>query len=386
MTDQNRTVDISIILPCLNEEKSIGACLDKIKAVIAKYSLDAEIIVVDNNSNDNTATIVLRYIQNTPNLYLLEEKQQGYGSAYIAGLKSAAGNYIFMADADCTYDFNDIPRFIDKLKKGYDLVVGNRFNRTLAPRTMPFLHRSIGNPLLSLLVKTFFNVHINDIHCGERALSRTAYNTLKLHAVGMEFASEMIIKAARRNLRITELDVSYGKRVGESKLRSFRDGWRHVRLILLYSPLYLFIIPGVAFLTIGMLAMILGYISPPLWGAEMELHSMFLAIISIVVGYQLILFGGFAKIYALTHLDDDNPLFEKFFAYITIEKAGTIGVLLTLLGAALCVYFVITWIRVGHGSLRDIQNSILALLCIIVGIQTIFSSFMFSILGIREKP
>jgi len=221
----------------------------------------------------------------------------------------------------------------------------------MAKESMPWHHRYIGNPILSFLVKKFFSININDIHCGERAVSRQALEQITLYTGGMEFASEMIIKAAKANLKIAELGVSYAERIGESKLRSFRDGWRHLRFILLYSPLYLFIVPGVALFILGTILLIT--------------EPTFLSSLMIVLGYQLIFFGGFAKIYALTHLGDQDHSFEQLFQYITIERAGLIGLLIISIGCF------------GH--------SIMALTLITLGIQTFFSAFMLSILGIKEK-
>ena len=235
--------EISIIIPCLNEEKSIGLCLSEIIKVISSNSLDAEIVVVDNDSEDATASIVLDYQKKNQNINLIKEKHRGYGSAYLAGLKASSGKYIFMADADNTYDFSDIPIFINKLKnENYDLVIGNRFSGMMDRKSMPWLHRYVGNPVLSFLVRLFFKIKIKDIHCGARAIKKEALDKIVLYTAGMEFASEMIIKVSKAKLKITEVPIIYKNRIGESKLKSFSDGWRHLRFILLYSPNFLFLI------------------------------------------------------------------------------------------------------------------------------------------------
>lgn len=358
MQHSNKEI-ITIILPCLNEAPSIGNCLESIGTVLKTESLHAEIIVVDNGSTDDSAAIVTQWQERLPQLRLVHEPVQGYGSAYLTGIRHAQGTYIFMADADETYDFADIPRFIAKLDEGYDMIVGNRFGGMMTKKAMPLHHRYIGNPFLSFLVKTFFGVRINDIHCGERAVRKDALEKISLYTTGMEFASEMIIKAAKAKLRISELSVSYSERSGESKLRSFRDGWRHLRFILLYSPLHLFLIPGIILFSTGLIA---SFVTPPS-------YVQILPALTILLGYQIIIFAGFAKVYAITHLGDSDKTIEKLFRYITIEKVGVLGLLAVASGALLFTHI----------------NAMTAFILIILGIQTFFASFMFSMLGIKEK-
>lgn len=382
----SNNTEISIILPCLNEEKSIIFCLDKIKKVIKNENLSVEVLVVDNGSIDRSVEKIKEAQNNFPELILLTEKKRGYGSAYLRGLKEAKGKYIFMADSDGSYSFSDIPKFISKLKDGNDVVVGNRFKGEMNKNSMPWLHKNIGNPFLSFLVKKFFNIKIGDIHCGARALSKDSLKKIVLYTTGMEFASEMIIKASKADLKITEIPVNYAERIGESKLHSFKDGWRHLRFILLYSPFYLFILPGLILFLFGSILMLLFYISNvKILGLELYIHPMFLFSLIILTGYQIMFFGGFSKIYAITHLGDKNSFLEKLFKYITIEKAGFIGLLITLIGSIIYLYIFIKWINTGYGSLNEIKNSIIALTFIILGIQTFFSAFMLSILGIKEK-
>lgn len=225
--------EISIIIPCLNEEKSIGFCLEEVIGAVSKNNLSAEIIVVDNNSTDNTAQVVKSFQSSAKNIILINENRVGYGSAYLAGINNAKGEYIFMADGDGSYDFSQISDFIKKLKDGSDLVVGNRLNYKEIKHSMPFIHRVIGNPFLSALVRFLFKVNVRDVHCGVRAIKMSAISKIKLNTVGMEFASEMIIKSAKENLNVSEIDVIYRRRIGESKLRTFYDGCRHLRLIFL---------------------------------------------------------------------------------------------------------------------------------------------------------
>lgn len=228
-----------MIIPCLNEEKGIGFCLAEAIGVIQSSGLDAEIIVVDNSSSDQTAKIASDYSSKFENIILTTEKRRGYGSAYLNGLSVVTGKYILMADGDGTYDFSLIPVFLAKLESGFDLVVGNRFSSPNLKKNMPWLHRTIGNPVLSFLVRLFFGVKIKDVHCGLRAISKQALEKISLNTIGMEFASEMVIESAIKNLNVGEINIPYRERFGKSKLRTVSDGWRHLRFIFrtLYSRL-----------------------------------------------------------------------------------------------------------------------------------------------------
>jgi len=381
----NSNTKISIILPCLNEEKAIESCLDEIKKTIKDNSLNAEVIVVNNNSTDNTASILSVYKKNFPELIVVNEEKGGYGFAYLKGLATANGQYIFMADADGTYSFSQIPNFIKKLEQGYDLVIGDRFSDKMEDDSMPWLHRYIGNPFLSFLVRLFFGVKIHDIHCGARAISHDALKKLDLYTGGMEFASEMIISATKKNLKITEIPIEYRKRIGESKLNSWADGWRHLRFILLYSPLILFFLPGLIIFLSGIILMSIFYFyEPVILGIKFYSHPIFIFSLMIILGYQLILFSLFSKIYAITHLGDTNRFIESIFRHITIEKTILIGTLIIIIGGFIYISIFKGWINSGLGSLDEIKESIIGLTLIVFGVQTFFSSFMFSILGIKK--
>jgi glycosyltransferase involved in cell wall biosynthesis len=392
--NKTENLRLSIILPCLDEEKAVGGCIDRIEDVIRKSGLPAEIIIVDNGSTDRSVAIVKDKIEEKmkrmpvpfPELRLVSEPHRGYGAACLAGFAAARGEYLYMADADGTYDFAEIPAFVARLDEGFDLVVGNRFARPLGKGVMPIHRQYLGNPILSFLVRIFFGVRIHDIHCGARAISKKILDRLSLRTAGMEFASEMIIKAAKAHLRIGELPIAYGLRVGESKLRSFHDGWRHLRFILLYSPLILFLLPGIVLFTIGFLSLILLYFeSIRIFGIELFVHPMFLSALLIIVGWQLIVFSMFSKIYAITHLGEKNPFFEKLFQIATLERVALIGGGATLVGLLVYVFILVSWIRSGFGSLDEIKNSIVALVFVVVGIETVFSAFMLSIIGIEEQ-
>ena len=348
--------------------------------------MTSEILVVDNGSTDKSVSIIQNLQKEIPSLILIQQPSRGYGSAYMSGLSQATGSYIYMSDGDGTYDFSLLPAFILKLKEGHDIVIGNRFAFPLQKNVMPWLHRYIGNPLLSFIVRVFFKIKVRDVHCGARAITKSAFNTLPLNTAGMEFASEMIIKAARKNLSFGEIPVPYRPRIGTSKLNSFSDGWRHLRFILLYSPLYLFFLPGVVACSIGIISMLILYFAAPtIFGVTFFFHPMFLSSALAIVGYQLILFSMFSKIYAITHLGDRSVSFERLFKIFTIEKAAIAGIILSLLGGLVFAAIALRWISSGFGPLDEIRNSIIALTLLVIGMQTLFSGFMLSTLGIKES-
>lgn len=378
MADKNP--ELSVILPCLNEEQGLGLCIDNIKKVIKNNNLDAEIIVVDNGSTDNSCRIAQEL-----GVKLVQEKERGYGSAYLKAFKEAFGKYLFLADSDGSYDFNEIPGFIEQLKNGYNFVIGNRFKGKIEKGAMSWSHQYIGNPILSAILRLFFKAKIHDTQCGMRAITKEAQEKLNLKTTGMEFASEMVIKAIKNKLRLKELPINYYKRKGESKLKSFADGWRNLRFMLLHSPLFLFLIPGLILLLIGLISIIWMYLgSPQILGIKLQYHPMFLSALLIIIGYQLIIFSLFAKTYAIIHLGD-GPIFDNLYKYITIEKASMAGLSIVVIGIVIYLFIFFKWLNSGFGELQEIKNSILALTLIIIGIQTIFSSFMLSILGIQEK-
>lgn len=382
----NTSSKISIVLPCLNEENSIDISLTSIISVIKKHKLNAEVILVDNNSSDSTAKKIKLWANTFRSIFLVEEKEKGYGKALMKGIGSATGEYVYMADCDNTYDFEEIPLFIQKLNEGNDMVIGNRFSGKMKEGAMPIHKKYIGNPFLSFITRLFFGIRIHDIHCGARAFRLDAYKRLSLYTAGMEFASEMIIKAAKKNLKIAELPISYGKRIGTSKLETIGDGWRHLRFILLYSPLVTFLVPGTFLFVVGLACMGIFYAgSPRILDIQLFFHPMFLFSSMIITGYQLIFFSMFAKIYAITHLGDNDPLFDRLFKIFTIEKAGVLGTALALIGACIYAKIFLGWVNAGFGTLNEIKNSILALTFVTVGIQTFFSAFMLSTLGIKEK-
>lgn len=379
--------EISIIFPCLNEEVALVSCLQQARILINKNKWNAEVLVVDNRSTDKSVEIIKEQQRIFPELKLLHEPIRGYGSAYQKGLSEATGKYIIMADLDMTYDLKESEIFIDKMKEeDYEFVIGNRFSGNMHKNSMPFLHRYIGNPILSFLVRLFFGTKIRDVHCGMRALQKSALKKINLRTTGMEFASEMVIKAVKEKLKIAEVPISYSPRAGDSKLRSMADGWRHLRFILLYSPLFLFFAPGLLLFGIGLISMIFLYFGKlEIFGQQFIIHPIFVSSLLMIIGFQLISFAGFAKAYAVTHLKEESHFLEKIMHYMSIEKASIIGFIGISIGIIIYVFILVKWVGSGFGSLNEVKNSVIALTIIVLGVQTISNAFMTSILGIKEK-
>ncbi|MDA3803097.1 MAG: glycosyltransferase family 2 protein [Patescibacteria group bacterium] len=377
---------ITILLPCLNEEKAIPHCLTEINKLKKDRNLNFELLVVDNGSSDSSVKLLEEWKDKIKEIRVLKEERRGYGFAYLKGLKEAKGEYIYMSDLDGSYDFSELLSFEKEFEKGSDLVIGNRFSGKMSKKSMTFLHRFIGNPILSRLVRAFFKVKVKDIHCGARAISKKALDKLDLRTGGMEFASEMIIKASRANLNISEVKVSYNKRIGKSKLQSFRDGWRHLRFILLYSPSFLFILPGLITFFIGLIGFILFYFfDPVIFGITFMWHPLFVFSALILIGYQLLIFGSFSKIYAINHLGDYSETFSKLFKMLKIEKVAPISFLVMLIGVSIFVFVFIKWLQSGFGDINQVENMLLALTISVISVETFFSAFMFSVLSIKNK-
>lgn len=371
-------MDVSVILPCRNEEQAIVYCIKKILSVLNENKIKGEIIVSDS-STDNTYDL----IKDLP-IKIIRHNKIGYGNAYLEAFKHLKGKNIIMVDADDTYNYNEIPKFLSMLKY-HDLILGNRFANPLPRNTMPFLHKYFGNPLLSFLIRLLYKVDVDDAHSGFRAISYENLKKLNLVSQGMEFATEMLIEAKKHNLRIKEIPIEYRMRKGKSKLRPLSDGWRHLRLMLLHAPNYLFLIPGIFFFVFGIFFMILFSFGPiNIAGFPLDIHPMMLASLFSILGYQILILGIFAKTYASVHLQKPDWLVDIISKSLTIEKASTIGLLIFGIGFLINLLVVIKWIKTGFGPLSDIRSTLLASTIIVLGIQTIFSSFLLSILSIKK--
>jgi hypothetical protein len=311
------------------------------------------------------------------------ETRRGYGSAYLAGFAAARGRYIVMADADLTYDFDDIPRFVAALEAGAEMAIGDRMDN-IQPGAMPWLHRYVGNPLLTGLLNFLFRTGIKDAHCGMRAVRREVLERLDLRTTGMEFASEMVIRASKENLKIAEFPIEYHPRGGESKLSSFRDGWRHLRFLLVHSPTHLFILPGAILAGVGTLITVLVGGGLDFFGRSWGIHALIGGALLMIVGVQVVALGLCAHAYGTYFMGERDPWFDRMRARLRLEHGLLLGGAFMLVGAVMGGIIVATWIAHGFGSLADERMAIVGAALMIVGIQIFFSSFLLSILGLRR--
>jgi glycosyltransferase involved in cell wall biosynthesis len=370
---------VSVIIPCLNEAENIEQCVSAAREAMDAAGIAGEVIVADNDSEDASAELAAG-----AGAHVVHEPRRGYGSAYIAGFKAASGTYIVMADADLTYDFNEIPRFVAELDDGAELVMGDRMDN-IQPGAMPWLHRYIGNPILTGLLNLFFRTGVKDAHCGMRALRTDVLPRLDLRTTGMEFASEMVIRASKEKLRIAEFPIEYHPRGGESKLSSFRDGWRHLRFLLVHSPTHLFIVPGTVLAGVGTLIVALVGGGLDLFGRSWGIHALIGGALLMVVGTQVLALGLCAHAYGTYFMGERDPWFDRMRARFRLEHGLLLGGLFVLIGFVLGGIIVGTWISHGFGSLADEHMAVVAATLLIVGIQIFFSSFLLSILGLRRR-
>lgn len=380
--------EISIVMPCLNEAETLAVCIEKARGFLDKNQIQGEIIVADNGSQDGSQSIAVN-----SGAILTEASKKGYGEALKVGFEKASGQYIIMGDADNSYDFSALDEFVQKMRSGNDLVIGNRFKGGIQKNAMPFLHQYVGNPVLSFLGRLFFKSTIGDFHCGLRAISAEAYQKLNLNTSGMEFASEMIVKAHLINLKITEVPtILYPDgRSRKPHLKTWSDGWRHLRFLLLYSPNWLFLFPGVLLISIGLglsVALLFGPIH--LSKITFDIHTLLYACAFVISGFQFVLFYGLTKVFAVTQgLLLKSQRYTSFFKIINLERGLILGFLMTSLGIGLSVYGFSIWSAKGFGNLESSQTLrivIPAVTISILGLQTVLFSFFFSILGLKDNP
>jgi len=371
-------VAVSVVIPCLNEAETIAECVTRSRNVLAEAHLDGEVIVVDNGSTDGSGDLA-----RAAGATVVDEPRRGYGSAYLAGLDAATGEYIVMVDADLTYDFEEIPQFVRELQEGAQVVIGNRMSN-ITPGAMPFLSR-VGNPLLSGFLNVLHRTNVRDVHCGMRALRRDVLPVLNLRTVGMEFASEMVIRATREHLDVREIPIALHPRVGESKLSPFRDGWRHLRVILVYNPTFLFLIPGAAMFTIGAIITLLVFADVPLFGRNLYTHSLIVGCLLILLGVQAIGLGLSARAFGVYFISEQDQLFQSLRARLRLEHGLLLALLVGIAGLALIAVIIGRWAAHGFGSLEEIRLAILAATIISVAAQIFFTSFLLSIIGLRRR-
>jgi glycosyltransferase involved in cell wall biosynthesis len=371
---------VSVVLPCLDEAGSIATVVAKALETMEREGIAGEVVVADNGSVDGSPELAER-----AGARVVREPRKGYGSAYLAGFGAARGRYILMGDADDTYDFTQIGAFVKPLEDGADMVIGNRFAK-IHPGAMPWLHRYVGNPILTGILNLFFRTGVRDAHCGMRAFRRDRLRALDLRTTGMEFASEHVIRAGKLGLDIREIDIEYHPRKGESKLSSFSDGWRHLRFLLIHSPTWLFLVPGAVLALLGVLVGLVVVTGLNVLGREWDLHALIGGSLLAIVGAQVIQFGGFGRAYAAYYLGEHDPLFDRLRDRLRLEHGLLAGGAILLAGFALCAVVVLKWLDRGFGELREEKLAIVGLTLVVLGIQLVFGSFFLSILGLHRRP
>jgi glycosyltransferase involved in cell wall biosynthesis len=380
-------IEVSVVMPCLNEAETLETCIRKAQRALEKEHLAGEIIVADNGSSDGSTEIAERLGAKVVNV-----QAKGYGNALMGGIAAASGKYIVMGDSDDSYDFGQIPSFVAALQEGADLAMGNRFRGGIEKNAMPALHQYLGNPLLSRVGRLFFHSPVGDFYCGIRAFRKDAYERMGLRTTGMEFATEMVVKATLLNLRIAEVPtlLSPAGRKRPSHIRTWRDGWRTLRFFLLYSPRWLFLYPGALLMLVGAALGLWLLPAPRMVGnVTFDAHTLLYAAAFILLGFQAIAFAVFTKLFAISEgLLPPNATLDKLFRYVTLEVGLLVGALLVVLGFGTSAYTLGFWQTQHFGPLdysHTMRLVIPAALCLILGVQTILASFFLSVLGLRRR-
>ena len=379
-------LELSVVMPCLNEAETLAGCIEAARQALHEHKIVGEIIVADNGSTDGSQRIAARL-----GACVVEVGEQGYGSALMAGIAAARGRFVIMGDADGSYDFLEIPKFVDKLRAGFDLIQGCRLpsgGGTVLPHAMPFLHRWWGNPMLSRVARWWFRTPIHDVYCGLRGFTKELYERLGQRCTGMEFAVEMIVKSQLHGARISELPVTLhpdGRTSHAPHLRTFRDGWRTLRFFLMYSPRWLFLVPGGLLVGLGVLGYGLALPGVTFRGISLDAHTLLFASLALLLGYQSILFAVFTKTYAVgAGLLPEDPRLTRFFSLLTLERGLLIGAAALGVGCGLLLAAVNHWRAVDFGLLNYAQVMRLVIPGVTLtalGFQTVLASFFISILG-----
>lgn len=387
LTDTTAAVELSVVMPCLNESRTLGVCVKKALDTIERLGIRGEVIVADNGSTDGSQSLAEGL-----GARVVPIAARGYGSALRGGIAAARGKFVIMGDSDDSYDFTQLGDFVSKLSEGYDLVMGNRFQGGIRPDAMPFLHRYLGNPFLSWLGRVFFGCPVGDFQCGLRGFRKDAIDKLELQTTGMEFSTEMVVKATLFDLRIAEIPtiLSPDGRDRPPHLRTWRDGWRYLRFLLLYSPRWLFLYPGIALFLLGIAVTLWLLPSPRTIGAAtFDYHTLLFGAMSILIGFQSINFAVFTKFFAITeHLLPEDPRLNKAFRYVTLETGLILGALLILAGAGTWVFGLSYWRGHHFGPLdpdKTLRIVIPGFVALTLGVQIVLSSFFFSVLGMGRR-
>ncbi|HEU5178391.1 MAG TPA: glycosyltransferase family 2 protein [Burkholderiales bacterium] len=378
--------ELTILMPCLNEAATVGSCIAKARGFLERAGIEGEVLIADNGSDDGSRALAER-----AGARVVEVAQRGYGAALAGGIAAARGRYIIMGDADDSYDFGRLEGFIAKLREGYPLVMGNRFLGGIGKGAMPFLHRYLGNPLLSFVGRRLFHNRIGDFHCGLRGFDREAVRSLGLRTAGMEFASELVVKASLAGWRIAEVPTTLSPdgRGRPPHLRTWRDGWWHLRFLLLFSPRWLFLYPGLALLALGIALMTALYFAPlHFLGVGLDIHSMLYASAAALLGLQLCLFALFARVAAQSAgLLPRQPTLEKLLAALTLERGLLAGLCMVLAGVLWSAAAVWQWRAAGFGGLDPrvmMRDTIPATALMVGGMEFVLASFLLGVLRLRE--
>ena len=384
-TGEARPVEVSVVIPCLNEANSLAYCVDKARKALQEAGLSGEVVVADNGSTDGSIEIAEEH-----GARVIRVTQRGYGAALRAGIAGARGPFIIMGDADDSYDFSDVPRFVEKLREGNDIVLGNRFRGGIKPGAMPPLHRYFGNPGLTAVLNTLFHAHIGDGYCGMRGFTRGLYDRLDLRSSGMEFALEMVIKSAQIGARMAEIPIVLwpDKRGRAPHLRSFRDGWRSLRFMLLYAPNWLFLLPGSALVLAG-LALVFWLLPGPRQISShvvLDIHTMIFGVIFTLLGVQILSIGAFAKVFSYAQRFDRHSVsLRRVLKSVTLETGLLAGGGLFLMGFTGCAWITWKWAASGFGELHEIRQVLFWSMWLFLGLQIIFAAFFLSMLGISRE-
>ncbi|WP_255572967.1 glycosyltransferase family 2 protein [Hanstruepera marina] len=380
-------LELSIVMPCLDEAETLQTCIRKSFSFLNKHNVVGEVIVADNGSVDGSQKIAEKLQAKVINV-----KNKGYGNALRGGIEVASGTYIIMADADDSYDFEKLQPFLEQLRNGFDLVMGNRFKGGIEKGAMPFLHKYLGNPVLSFLGRLFYKTNIGDFHCGLRGFSKEAYAKMDLKTTGMEFASEMIVKAKLNNLSITEVPTTLKPdgRTRKPHLNTWSDGWRHLRFLMLYAPNWLFLYPGIILVIIGfILSTILIFNPLEFKKFTLDIHTLLYTSTFLLIGLQFVIFFGLTKIFAVENgLLPKSKRYSKIFKYINLEKGLIVGFSLLVCGILLSIKGVLIWEGKDFGALNTnttLKIVIPAVIALQLGIQAILFSLFFSILGLKNN-
>ena len=380
-------VELSVVMPCLNEQETVGVCVRKAISSLREAGIRSEVIVADNGSTDGSIEIA-----QAEGARVVNVGEKGYGNALKGGILASRGEYVLMADSDDSYNFSHIPLFLEQLRAGSDLVMGNRFRGGIERQAMPFLHRYLGNPVLTGIGRLFFRSPCGDFHCGIRGFRKDSFVRMGIRSTGMEFASEMVVKASLLQMKVSEVPTTLSPdgRSRAPHLRTWRDGWRHLRFLLMYSPRWLFLYPGMVLMLSGLIGCALLLPGRRVFhGIGFDVHTLLYAFVSVLLGFQLIAFATFTKVFAITEgLLPEDPRLTRAFRWVTLETGLIVGGVLILLGIGGSIFAVSGWARESFGALnteRTLRIVMPSVFSLTMGVQIVFSSFFLSILGLSRR-